>query len=193
MNGCRHPEDLAEAETARLIAGLEGRVLEVGAGYGANFESLRDDVDWVGLEPNRRRIDELAYEADRKGYANTPITASCEAIPLQDASIDAVLGTLVLCSVGDQGRSIAEIARVLKPGGSYVFAEHVAAARGTGSRFMQTVATPFSVLFGGGCHPARDSESSIRDSPLEIIEIERYEFRSLGVSIPFIVGRATLR
>lgn len=110
----------------RTIRGLRGRVLEIGAGYGANFAHLGPGVEWVGLEPSARRRDTLAGNARRHGHRTPPVAASAEDIPLPDASMDAVLATAVLCSVRDQSRALDEVTRVLVPGGRVVFAEHVA-------------------------------------------------------------------
>ena len=98
-------------------------MLEIGAGTGANFGLLSGDVDWIGLEPDRGRRRELAES--RAGCMI--LDARAERIPLPDSSVDGALATIVLCSVRDQDRALAEIVRVLRPGGRFVFFEHVAA------------------------------------------------------------------
>ncbi|GGE94481.1 class I SAM-dependent methyltransferase [Mycetocola zhadangensis] len=186
-----HAQNALDDQTRRLVGALRGRVLEIGAGYGENFDLLPADIDYVGLEPNPKRIDELAYEADRNGHPAPPLAAKAENIPLADASVDAVLGTLVLCSVTDINRVMAELARVLKPGGQFVFVEHVGALRGTWRRAAQRIAAPFMKVTAGGCDPVRDTESHIRASALTIAEIEHYTLPgALGVSVPFIAGVA---
>lgn len=178
-------------QTRRLVGALRGRVLEIGAGYGENFDVLPPGIDYVALEPNPKRLDELAYEAERHGHATPPLPVGAENIPLPDASVDAVLGTIVLCSVTDTNRVLAELLRVLKPGGSYVFVEHVAAPRGTWRRAAQRIAAPFMKLAAGGCDPVRDTESRLRASGLVINEIEHYDLPgALGVPVPFIAGVA---
>ena len=130
---------------------LHGRVLELGAGRGANFPLLAPDVAWVGIEPAtglRRRL-------ARKGH--DVLAASAEAIPLSDGCVDAVLSTVVLCSVRDQDRALSETARVLRPGGRFVFFEHVAAPRGTWFRRLQQLGAPFNRAIDHGCHPARET------------------------------------
>ena len=187
-----HAQNALDDQTRRLVGALRGRVLEIGAGYGENFDILPTDVDYVGLEPNPKRLDELAYEAERNGHPTPPIAAKAENIPLPDASVDAVLGTLVLCSVTDTDRVLAEVTRVLKPGGTYVFVEHVGAPRGTWRRAAQRVAAPFMKVTAGGCDPVRDTEPRIRASGLTMSEIEHYDLPgALGVSVPFIAGVAT--
>jgi ubiquinone/menaquinone biosynthesis C-methylase UbiE len=186
-----HAQDALDSETRRLVGSLTGRVLEIGAGYGENFDLLGRDIEWIGLEPNPKRLDELAYEADRNGHSAPPLQAKAENIPLPDASVDAVLGTLVLCSVTDTDTVLAEITRVLKPGGSYVFVEHVAAPRHSWRRAAQRIAAPFMKLAAGGCDPVRDTESRIRSSALAVAEVAHYDLPGpVGVPVPLIAGRA---
>ena len=108
-----------------LFADLRGTVLEIGAGKGANFGLLPGQVRWVGLEPAGRRRRRLA-----RGHAGVVLAGIGEQIPLRDHSVDAVISTIVLCSVRDQDRVLTEVRRVLRPGGVFVFCEHVAAPAG---------------------------------------------------------------
>lgn len=183
-------KDSTELEAA-LIRNLRGTVLEVGAGDGANFGLLAEDVDWIGLEPNPRDTEALRANAARWGRRREPLVAPCEAIPLPDASVDAVLSTLVLCSVDDQKKSLEEIIRVLRPGGAFVFVEHVAAPRGTLLHGLQRLATPLTTRLDRGCHLARETIAGIRGSGLTIDELHEYRMPSgLGFTIPFVAGRA---
>ena len=185
----------AEVERRRteLVGTLRGAVLEVGAGRGANFSAMGPGVTWIGLEPDARRCIELAANARRHGHDTPPLQATCEAIPLETDSVNAVLGTIVLCSVDDPDRALAEIARVMRPGGIYVFAEHVAAPRGTMTRRLQQFATPLTRRFDHGCNPARDTAETLRTSPLTVLDLDVFELPvGLGVTVPFMVGRATL-
>jgi ubiquinone/menaquinone biosynthesis C-methylase UbiE len=172
----------------RAIAQLRGRVLEIGAGNGANFDALRADVDWIGLEPSNSRREALARNAQSHGHTATPLTASAESIPLEAASVDAVLATTVLCSVRDQAAVLDETARVLVPGGRLVLAEHVAAERGTLVHTLQRVARPWTRLLDHGCDPARDTERAVRRSTLIVDEVERFSIPVLGrLRMPFVV------
>lgn len=183
-------EDSTEVEAA-LIRGLRGTVLEVGAGDGANFGLLHENVDWIGLEPNPRDTDALRANAARWGRTREPLVAAAEAIPLLDASVDAVLSTLVLCSVADQQKALEEIIRVLRPGGVFVFVEHVAAAPRTLLRGVQRLATPLMTRLDRGCHLDRETLDGIRNSGLRIDELHEYRMPSgLGFTIPFAAGRA---
>ena len=144
---------------ARLLDGLDGQVLDVGAGTGANLPYLRRASRVVAAEPDaamRRRL------AARLAQAAVPVELSsdpAEGLRYPDASFDAVVFTLVLCSVASPDRALAEARRVLRPSGRLIILEHV---RGTGTlaRWQDRV-TPLWSLLNGGCHPGRDTAAAI--------------------------------
>ena len=144
---------------ARLLDGLDGQVLDVGAGTGANLPYLRQASRVVAAEPDaamRRRL------AARLAQAAVPVELSsdpAERLRYADASFDAVVFTLVLCSVASPDRALAEARRVLRPSGRLIILEHV---RGTGTlaRWQDRV-TPLWSLLNGGCHPGRDTAAAI--------------------------------
>ena len=144
---------------ARLLDGLDGQVLDVGAGTGANLPYLRQASRVVAAEPDaamRRRL------AARLAQAAVPVELSsdpAEGLRYPDASFDAVVYTLVLCSVASPDRALAEARRVLRPSGRLIILEHV---RGTGTlaRWQDRV-TPLWSLLNGGCHPGRDTAAAI--------------------------------
>jgi ubiquinone/menaquinone biosynthesis C-methylase UbiE len=185
--GTRTPWATVEAERDAVIRTLRGRVLEIGAGDGANFGLLHPSVEWVGLEPARRRRAKLAEKAQSHGHRAEPLDAGAEDIPLPDASVDAVLGTAVLCSVTDPGRVLDEVARVLRPGGRALFAEHVAAPAGTATGTVLRLARPFTRTLDHGCDPTRDTEATVRASTLEVADVERYAVPVLGLEIPYVL------
>lgn len=140
-----------------FVSRVRGRVLEIGAGDGENFGALHLEVEWIGLEPDAARRAELATRAREWGHLAAPLDATAESIPLPSSSIDAVIGTYVLCSVSDPAAALAEVRRVLVPGGRVVFVDHVGAPAGTVKRAVQNVVTPFSARFCHGCHWNRDT------------------------------------
>ncbi|MGR2753326.1 class I SAM-dependent methyltransferase [Agromyces arachidis] len=143
------------------IARVRGRVLEIGAGEGENFGAFHPDVEWVGLEPDDDRRGELAARAREWGRPADVLDAVAERIPLPDSSVDAVVGTYVLCSVDDQRTALAEVRRVLKPGGLVVFVDHVAAPPHTVKRAVQRAVTPISARFCHNCHWDRDTGGAL--------------------------------
>lgn len=160
-----------EADKRRLIGALTGHVLEIGAGTDANRARLAPQARWTGLEPNRRRRE----RCERSGGA--VLDASAEAIPLPDHSVDAVLSTIVLCSVRDQDVALAEALRVLRPGGQLVFFEHVAAPRGTWARRMQRLAAPISRVVDHGCDPSRETWAALERASFRSLELRWYARR----------------
>jgi SAM-dependent methyltransferase len=181
-----------QAAKAAGIGRLSGTVLEIGAGRGRNFTDLRPGVRWIGAEPDARRRTDLAGVARGYGHREPPLDAPAEALPLPGASVDGVLSTGVLCSVRDQDRALAEIARVLRPGGIFVFAEHVAAPPGW-KRRLQKVAAPVTRTLDHGCDPVRETEAAVRRSALTVVRVDTFDLPALpGLTMPYIVGHAVL-
>jgi ubiquinone/menaquinone biosynthesis C-methylase UbiE len=176
------------ATKRELIAGLTGTVLEIGAGRGSNFGLLSPEVSWIGLEPHARSRRALRKTATASGLPWQVLPAPAERIPLPTASIDAVLSTMVLCSVGDLGAVLAEVQRVLRPNGRFVFFEHVAAERGSWTYRWQRLAAPVTRRFDRGCDPGRPIDLAI-ESAFETVELRR--FTSPGrFAVPLIAGSA---
>ena len=147
---------------ATLLAGVEGRVLEIGCGDGANFPYYTNAATaLVGVEPEER-LRELARErADALGKHAAVVEGQAEHLPVESNAFDAVVSTLVLCSVEDQDRALAEIHRVLKPGGRLWCLEHVASR----NRVIHLGEKAFDAVFWshvfGGCHTGRDTGAAI--------------------------------
>lgn len=162
-----------------FVSRVRGRVLEIGAGEGENFGAFDPGIEWVGLEPDAKRRAELATRAREWRHASAPLDARAESIPLPDHSVDAVVGTYVLCSVGDPAATLAEVRRVLVPGGRVVFVDHVVAPPGTLKRAVQRVATPISKRVCHGCHWDRDTERALVDAGFAGGDIRRLRVRSM--------------
>jgi len=178
-----------------LLAGIEGTALEIGAGTGANLRHYPDAVTRLALtEPDRHMFAKLTKRTalDRAGRVEL-FPAPADALPFEDESFDVVVCTLVLCSVPNQDRALAEIHRVLRPGGSFVFLEHVAAH--DRSRFAwQRRVEPFWKRISGNCHLTRDTGEAIRASGLVIDDEKRESMRkALPIVRPTIRGIARKR
>lgn len=183
------------AHRQRLVAGLRGEVLEVGAGNGrsfAHYPSAVTRVLAVEPEPYLRR---LAHESARSSAAPVEVVAgTAEALPTGAATMDAAVVSLVLCSVPDQDVALAELRRVLRPGGELRFLEHVRAET-PGLRRVQGLldATVWPTL-GGGCHLGRDTVAAIRSAGFEVGPTERFRLPDGPVpapSSPHVRGTAT--
>jgi SAM-dependent methyltransferase len=173
------------------IGRLRGTVLEIGAGRGRNFDLFAPGVTWIGAEPDPGFRARLAERARQHGHREPPRPDEAESLSLGDASVDGVLSTVVLCSVRDVDAALAEIVRVLRPGGTFVFAEHVGAAPGSWKRRAQRAYAPLSRRFDHGCDPTGDTEAALRRSGLRIVRLEHHEVPALpGLTMPYIVGGA---
>ncbi len=140
-----------------LLGEARGDVLELGAGTGGNLSLYPTGIRRLVLsEPDRHmRAMLLRKLASRPGVE--VLDAPAESLPLPARSFDTVVATLVLCSVEDPGRTLSEIHRVLRPGGTFLFLEHVAAPTGTWSRRAQGVLEPVWRRIAGNCHLTRET------------------------------------
>lgn len=161
----------------RLLAGLTGRVIEVGAGDGANFSHYPDGVsEVVAIEPERY-LRERAQEA----AANAPVAVTVldgvgGELPGEDESFDAGVVALVLCTVPDPHAALAELYRVIRPGGGLRFFEHVVSHSKWEARFQRLADATFWPRIAGGCHLARDTETNIVRAGFQIAARERFAF-----------------
>jgi len=156
-----------------LLGQIEGVVLEIGAGTGANIECYSDRVTRLVLaEPDRHMRKRLEKQASRYDHVHVS-GGTAEATEADDESFDHVVTSLVCCSIRDLSVGLREFRRVLKPGGSLVFLEHVAAADGTSRRLWQNRINPVWRALMGGCHLNRDTEQAMLAAGFEITRIKR--------------------
>ena len=177
----------------RLLAGLSGRAVEVGAGNGMNFTHYPATVtEVVAVEPEpylRARAEEAAAGA---AVPVQVVAGTSTSLPLDDASVDAGVASLVLCSVPDQRAALTELRRVIRPGGELRFYEHVRADDERWAR-RQRLADPVWTRIAGGCHLTRDTERSIAEAGFAIEAAERFLFAPCALSrfaAPHVLGRA---
>lgn len=188
--GSSRYNEIMNGQKRRLFSGLSGRVLEIGPGTGANLGYYPNDVSLViGLEPSPYMQQYLNKEAAEFRINLEVITGKAEQIPLSAGSVDAVVSTLVLCSVEDVARSLSEIERVLKPGGTFLFIEHVAAPEHSFLRTVQRSIKPIWKWMADGCHPDRETWKAVENAGFSRVEIEHFRL-PLAVIGPHIIGTA---
>jgi ubiquinone/menaquinone biosynthesis C-methylase UbiE len=179
----------------RLLEGLAGTVAELGAGHGLNFPHYPTTVtEVIAIEPEPT-LRAHATEAARSAPMPVRVLAGvADELRLEDASVDAVVASLVLCSVPDQDRTLAELHRVLRPDGELRFYEHVIPNCQPRRLLLQAADhTGLWPWIAGGCHPARDTTAAIQQTGFTIESSERIMFAAsrFEPSIPFILGVAT--
>jgi hypothetical protein len=162
-------------------------------GHGANLGYYRPDIHWIGIEPNLHMHPYIQREARRCDLRNAEIRdAPAETIDLAEGSIDAVVSTHVLCSVGDLDATLERIRRILRPGGRFVFLEHVAAQEGSCTRAAQDGLKAFWSTVFDGCHPNRETSTSLDRPGFASVAMESLRL-SVPVISPHIAGVATRR
>jgi len=186
--------DPEQAEHRReLVRGLRGRVIEVGAGNGINFPNYPPEVtEVVAVEPEAYLREKAAQAAASASVRVTVLDGLADALPFEDGAFDAAVTSLVLCSVPDQSRALAEIARVLKPGGELRFYEHVLATDPKVARLQNRI-EPVWRFCGGGCHPNRDTPGAIEAAGFRIERCRRFPFKPgplMTVVEPHVIGVA---
>jgi ubiquinone/menaquinone biosynthesis C-methylase UbiE len=176
----------------RALAGLSGRVIEVGAGNGINFAHYpRTVTEVIAVEPDHH-LRALAEQAASTAPVPVRVMAGhAHALPVEDQAADAAVASLVLCSVPDVPGALGELRRVLKSGGELRFFEHVRSDTPLMGWFQDAI-TPLWSLAGGGCRLNRDTAAAIRAAGFTVAELDRFHYAPLRF-VPkhaHIVGRA---
>jgi ubiquinone/menaquinone biosynthesis C-methylase UbiE len=179
----------------RLIEGAHGRTLEIGAGSGENvahYTSAVTELIVSDYSPYMLRLLERKMAASPPSVSSWQLEqAGAEQLPYPDDSFDTVVATYVHCSIPDPLAAMREINRVLRPGGQYLFLEHVRFPKGTRNGWLQDlIAVPHVWIFDG-CRPNRDTETTLRTSPLAVEELEHGTMPKAAFFVrPIILGRA---
>jgi ubiquinone/menaquinone biosynthesis C-methylase UbiE len=146
-----------------LVSGARGRTLDLGCGTGRNLPLYTDGTSVVGLDPAWEPL----LAARRRAPGRPLVRGRAEALPFRDRAFDTVVSGLVFCSVSEAPRGLAEVGRVLRPGGTLRMLEHVRAGSPLQAR-LQDLAQPAWTWFTGGCHPNRETEAAVAAAGFEI-------------------------
>jgi SAM-dependent methyltransferase len=171
-----------------LLAGARGRAIELGAGNGLNFAHYPPEVDQVvAVEPEPYLRERAGAAAAAARVPVQVLGATDDPLPFDDDTFDIAVASLVLCSVPDQARALAELRRVLRPGGELRFYEHVIPTRPRQAKlFRMADASGVWPTLGAGCHCSRDTGAAIERAGFRLDRLRRVSFNG----IPHILGAA---
>ncbi|HVT00401.1 MAG TPA: class I SAM-dependent methyltransferase [Solirubrobacterales bacterium] len=180
---------------AALLAAARGRVVEIGAGTGVNLDLYGagvEDLTLVEPDPHMGARLRQRLEAGGGPPPRRLVAAPAEALPFADDTFDTAVATLVLCTVPDPPAAVAELARVLKPGGRLLFVEHVRSEDPDRSRWQDRLEKPWRFI-ADGCYCNRDTEADLRASAFTIEELEHGKMpKAMPIVRPLIRGSAVL-
>lgn len=174
-----------------LLAAAQGRVLEIGAGTGLNLPHYPAEVsELVVTEPVAGMRERLERRAADLAIDAQVVAADAEDLPFADGSFDTVVSTLVLCTVAEPLRAIAEIQRVLAPGGRLLFIEHVLSETTGLRRWQRRLAEPWAA-FAEGCRCDRDTLTHLREAGMHVAAVRTDAWKGMPrIVAPLIIGRA---
>lgn len=173
------------AVRSELLAGLSGRVVEIGAGNGLNFAHYPPTVsEVVAVEPERVLRQLAVRSALRAGIPVDVVPGTAESLPVKSEAFDGAVASLVLCTVRNVEGSLAEIVRVLRPGGELRFFEHVRADDRVMAAVQHALDHTVWPLVTGGCHTARDTLAAIERAGFVVEAYRRVRMPDWGVRLP---------
>ncbi|WP_035768181.1 class I SAM-dependent methyltransferase [Arthrobacter castelli] len=167
----------AHAHKTEAFGGIgTGTIVEIGAGTGANLSYLEPGTHLYAVEPNRRMHPRLKRRCRQAGIGLTILPTGAEHIDLPDGSVDVVMCSLVLCTVGMPSQVVAEARRILRAGGTFRFVEHIAAPDGSvRGRAQRMIRRPWGFVFEG-CDPHRDTIATVNGAGFAAVQAHRQRF-----------------
>ena len=190
----RRPDEIARELRRRVLAGLRGRVIEVGSGDGRSFEHYPSEVGrLLAVEPDPVARAAATERAHGAAIPVEIVDGVADALPADDASFGAAVVMGLLCSVPDADAALAELRRVLVPGGELRFWEHVRSRNPAFRGVQRVVDRLFWTRALGGCETTRDTEAAIRAAGFEPLQVERGFHSSSWLTVtsaPYVLGVA---
>jgi ubiquinone/menaquinone biosynthesis C-methylase UbiE len=176
-----------------LLASARGRALEIGVGTGLSFAHYPEIEELVGVDPSEPMLRRARRRATDIGRDVTLVEAPAEALPFENDSFDTVVTLAVLCTVDDPQRALAEIHRVLRSDGQFLFLEHVRSPDPKRARVQDRYERPWGWI-SGGCHPNRRTLKAIEAAGFTVTDLEESEVDHVPSLVrPHITGTAVPR
>ena len=174
-----------------LLAQATGRVIEIGAGTGLNFGHYPPGrvTELVATEPDPHMLKRATSAATAAPVRVTLHRVTAESLPFGDGEFETAVSTLVLCSVRDPAAALAEVRRVLKPGGALLFFEHVRSENEKHARWQDRLRRPWGWV-AGGCHPNRDTVANLEAAGFRIETLRRFPWGPPSPARPHVSGSA---
>jgi ubiquinone/menaquinone biosynthesis C-methylase UbiE len=174
---------------SHIVGGAEGRVLEIGAGTGHSFRYYEKAREVVATEPDPLMLAQARKRLEELGLTHVELRQHvAEDLPFEDGSFDHVVSVFVLCTVRDPRSALSQVRRVLKPGGTLRFVEHVRYDGGLRGLVQDAIAPVWRYL-GSGCHVNRRTAETIVEAGFQLVDLRRHVMRP---GIPLLVGVAAL-
>ncbi|HEV3479509.1 MAG TPA: methyltransferase domain-containing protein [Gaiellaceae bacterium] len=193
----RHPDPVHLELRRKALAGLRGRVIEVGSGDGRSFEHYPPEVEFVlAVEPDPSARAAAAERAASAAVRIEVVDGVAEDLPADDGSFGAAVVMGVLCSVPDPAAALGELRRVLESGGELRFWEHVRSKTAPFRLLQRTFDALFWTRALGGCETTRDTEAAIQAAGFRFEQLDRGFHASSPATItcaPYIIGTAVPR
>ena len=189
-----HSPDSAPVRSRKqdTIGAMRGTVVEIGPGPGSNMPYYADGVRVIAVEPNPVMHDPLRRAAEEHGVEVEIQTVHAEDLDVGDGEADGVVGTLVLCGVDDPRLVLEQVRRILKPGGTYFFYEHVRAPEGSWTRRAQRLMKRPHAWVANGCRTDQDTAALLQDAGFADVQIEELDGGiGMGWTRKAIIGHAT--
>ncbi|PJZ55681.1 class I SAM-dependent methyltransferase [Leptospira barantonii] len=176
----------------KLFENLPDKIVELGPGVGSNLRYFKPGTTLLAVEPNAGMHSLLKKNSEKYSVKIELVNLSAEKLPFADSSVDAVVCSLVLCTVEKPDQVLKEIKRVLKAGGKFVFLEHVAAEHGSWIEWIQKIVFKPWLWFFEGCRLNRDTYQTLQNAEFSNLKIERSSLSTIFLPIrPHIYGIAT--
>ncbi len=177
----------------KFFRGLPPSIVEIGPGPGVNFRYYPENTHITAIEPDKKWHPVLRGKAEKFRMKIDIKTEYGENLSLKKSSVKCVVATLVFCSVNNPENVISEILRILKPGGKFIFLEHVAAPEGTNLRmFQEIIKKPWKIIFDG-CNVNRNTLAIIKNAGFSIINMQRIKINTILTPITFHIAGSAIK